>query len=214
MSNALRLESNLIPSAQRDFQEALPRIETAIRYNFRHHEWARHHRDEAFAEARAATWVAWHGLLRRGRNPEHVGIAAIVEFACRGVKNGRTVGANRNLGRGAGDLYHPRVRRITGLRVLAFEDLKNPHARSWQDWLTATDRRFGPAEEATVRIDFAAWLETLPERKRRAAELLAQGFATGEVARQLQVTPAAISQDRQWLARSWHQFHTQADAIE
>jgi hypothetical protein len=214
MSNAIRLDSNLIPNAQREFEAAMPRINAVIRYQFRHYRWSKHRLAEAYAEATAATWVAWHGLLRRGKDPQQVGVSAIVGFACRGVKNGRTVGANRALGRGAGDLYHPRIRRATGLRVLAFDDLPGDSARSWHDWLRANERRFGPADEAAIRLDFAAWLDSLPQRKRRAAELLAQGLNTGEVAAKLQVTPAAVSQDRLWLARSWHQFQAQLETID
>jgi hypothetical protein len=206
--------SHLIPQAQRNFESAIPRINDAIRYHFRRYRWSKQHQDEAFAEARAATWVAWHGLLRRGKNPIDVGIIAIVGFACRGVKNGRTVGANRSLGRGAGDIQNSKIRRTTGLRVLAFDDLADDSDRPWQDWLLATNQRVGPAEQAAIRIDFAAWLQTIPRRKRQAAELLAQGFSTGEVAEHLHVTPAAVSQDRHWLARSWQEFQAQSDDIE
>jgi hypothetical protein len=214
MSAAIRIEPRLIPIAHRRFEAALPRINAALRYHFRLNHWTRQRREEAIAEAIAATWVAWHGLLSRGKDPEIVGVAAIVEFACRAVKNGRTVGTNRNLGRNAGDLHHPRIQKATGLRVLHFDDLRHPSKRPWHDWLQADNRRSTPADRAIIRIDFADWLDTLPERKRRAAELLADGLSTGEVADQLHVTPAAISQDRRWLARSWAEFQSQLETIE
>jgi hypothetical protein len=213
MSDAARISSPITPEAHRDFHAALGRIDAAIRFDFRRLRWSADRREEAFAEARAAVWVAWHSLVRRGKDPREVGISAVVHFACRGVKNGRTAGANRSLGRGAGDLYHPRARRSTGLRVVGFDDLGGDGSRPWQDWLGA-DNRYGPAEEAAFRVDFAAWLEALPARKRRAVELLAEGLGTCEVAQRLGVTPAAVSQDRQWLARSWRGLQAQATSID
>ena len=82
---------------------------------------------------------------------------------------------------------------------------------AWKQWL-ACDNRVGPADEAAFRIDFAAWLEGLPERRRRVAELLAEGHETGVVARMLGVTPGAISQARTWLAANWRRYQAEAPA--
>ena len=109
------------------------------------------------------------------------------------------------------DVHHPRARRATGIRVVPLEELAGLPPGGWRDWL-ASDDRYGPADEAAFRVDFAAWLAGLPERRRRAAELLAEGFGTGEVALRLGVTPSAVSQAREWLSRSWQQFQAQTDA--
>ena len=195
--------------AHRAFDAALPRIDAAIRYHFRRRPRAQ--REEAIAEAVAYTWAAWHGLLRRGKDPVAVGVVAIAANACRAVKKGRSVGANRSVGRGAMDVHHPRARLATGLRVVSLEDPAGVAEGTWRDWL-ATGRRYGPADEAAFRVDFAAWLAGLPGRKRRAAELLAEGLGTGEVACRLGVTPGAVSQARGWLARSWGATQGEADA--
>src|SRR5208337_502854 len=50
---------------------------------------------------------------------------------------------------------------------------------------------------------FQDWLGRLSERRRRSAELRSQGFGTVEVARQVGLTPAAITQARAALARNW-----------
>ncbi len=72
-------------------------------------------------------------------------------------------------------------------------------------WI-AGDHRCTPAEHAAFLIDFEDWLGRLPERRRRSAELLSQGYGTGEVARRLGVTPGAISQARTELAKNWNEF--------
>ncbi|MBA3413632.1 MAG: hypothetical protein H0U10_00200 [Chloroflexia bacterium] len=204
---AATLSTATTADAHRAFDAALGRIDATIRHHFR--RWPRGHREEAFAEARAYTWAAWHGLLRRGKDPVAVGIIGIVANACRAVKNGRAVGSCRTVGRGAMDVHHPRARLATGLRVVSIEELDGAPPGAWRDWLAA-DQRYGPADEAAFRLDFATWLAGLPARKRRVAGLLAEGLGTGEVARQIGVTPAAISQAREWLSRSWGQFQGEA----
>lgn len=204
---AITPDSAAATDAHRAFDEALGRIDDAIRYSFR--RWPRRLREEAFAEARAYTWAAWSGLLARGRDPVAIGVVAIAANSCRAVKNGRSVGAERACGRGAMDALDPRALRRLGLRVFPIEEMAADPTGSWADWLGARGR-YGPADAAAFRVDFAAWLGDLPARKRRMAELLAEGLGTGEVARRLAVTPAAISQARTWLDRSWGQFQGEA----
>jgi hypothetical protein len=78
----------------------------------------------------------------------------------------------------------------------------------------ACDRRLGPADEAAFRLDFAAWLAGLPEKKRRVAELLAEGDEPGLVARLVGVSPARVSQLRAELAGSWEAFQGPASVLE
>jgi DNA-binding NarL/FixJ family response regulator len=63
-----------------------------------------------------------------------------------------------------------------------------------------------PAQQACFRVDFGRWLAQLPERRRQIAELLVEGHETGIVARQIGVTPGAVSQTRGWLESSWRNF--------
>jgi hypothetical protein len=203
--------SSAIPAdeAHLAFDAALGRIDAVLQFQFR--DWPPARRREAIDDARAYTWLAWHGLLARGKDPVAVGVAAIAVNACRAVRNGRSVGSARSVGRGAMDIHHPKARHATGLRVVSLEDLGGGSPGRWQDWLAANDR-YGPADEASFRLDFAAWLAELPPTRRRVAELLAQGLGTGEVARRLGVTSSAVSQSRDWLARSWGRFQGQDDA--
>jgi hypothetical protein len=208
MSAARDLPTLVTTAAHRSFNEVLDRIDAVIAYHFR--RWPRGRREEAMAEARAGCWVAWHGLLLRDKDPIAVGICGIAANACRAVRNGRTVGRNRAAGRTGLDIQHPKVRHSTGLRVVSLEERAERSPVAWREWL-ASERGYGPGEEAAFRIDFAAWLDDLPERKRRVGELLAGGLRACDVAIELGVTAGAISQTREWLARSWGQFQGVGD---
>ena len=196
-------------AAQEKFTATLKAVEDAARYAFRRRR--RQDREEALAEARAAAWSAWAGLLRRGKDPVEVGVTGIANNAVRNVRQGRRIG-NRNCGRGAMDIQHPRVRRDLGLRVVAFEELAGPRVGSWRDWL-AEDNRVTPADEAIFHLDYQAWLAGLAEPKRRVAELLAEGHEPGLVARVLGVSPPRVTQLRHELEASWRAFQGGATPV-
>jgi hypothetical protein len=204
--SAAALPAPLLTEARRRFEATLPAMDRVFTYQFRKFPPAR--RADAVAEARAATWAAWHGLLRRGRDPVAVGPTGIATRSCLPVKMGR-----RLAGGGRLDLLDYRARRRTGVEVLRLDRRAGsaPTPEGWRGWL-AEDNRVSPADEACFRIDFRAWLERLPARKRRVALLLAEGNTTGEVARAVGVTPGAVSQARAWLAASWGAFQAQAAA--
>ncbi len=195
--------------AHAQFEAALPAITSTARYAFRRRRYQ--DRAEAVAEAQACAWKAWRGLVERGKDPIEVGVSGIAGYAVRHVLNGRRIG-NRGGGRGGMDVYHFKAQAACGFKVVGLHrDAEREPGRgsdAWKQWL-ACDNRVGPADEAAFRIDFEAWLESLPERRRRVAELLAEGHETGVVAGMLRVTPGAISQARTWLAESWRRY--QAD---
>jgi hypothetical protein len=195
----------------RSFEAALPTINRVARYCFRHHK--PQDREEALAETHACAWKAWRGLLQRGKDPVAVGVSGIAGYAVRHTLNGRRVG-NRHCGRSARDVYHPRVQEACGFRLVSLDREIDPvlSEDAWKEWL-CEDNRCSPADEAVFRVDFAAWLASLPERKRQIAEWLSEGHETGLVARWLGVTPAAVSQTRTWLAGSWRKFQAQAAAL-
>jgi hypothetical protein len=188
--------------AKEQFIVHLSAVEDAARYAFR--RMRRQDPEEALAAACGAAWSAWAGLLRRGKDPVEVGVHAIARHAIKYVKSGRKLG-NPTCGRGARDVWHPRVRRALGLRVVSFEVLAGPSPGSWRDWLVA-DHRVTPADLACSRLDFAAWLAGLPVRKRRVAELLAEGHEGVVVARLVGIAQSRVSQLRTELAESWKAF--------
>jgi hypothetical protein len=195
--------------AQQQFAATLAAVDNAAKYAFR--RMRRQDREEALAEARAAAWSAWAGLVRKGKDPVKVGVTGIANNAVRNVRQGRRIG-NTTCGRGAMDVQHPRVRRALGLRVASFEEVAGPPPGTWQDWLVA-DRRIGPADLACFRLDFAAWLGGMPEKKRQVAELLAEGHEAGLVARIAGVSPARVSQLRHELESNWGVFQGGATPV-
>jgi hypothetical protein len=195
--------------AQQQFIAHLPAVDNAARYAFRRRR--RQDREEALAEARAAAWSAWHGLIRKGKDPVEVGVTGIANNAIRNIRQGRRIG-NRTCGRGAMDVQHPRVRRDLGLRVVSFAELAGPQVGSWRDWL-AEDNRVSPADQAIFHLDYQAWLGGLPERKRRVAELLAVGHEGLVVARLVGIAQSRVSQLRGELAGSWEAFQAGATPV-
>ncbi len=202
-----------LTTAHAQFEAALPTITSTARYAFRRRRYQ--DRAEAVAEAQACAWKAWRGLVNRGKDPVAVGVSGIAGYAVRHVLNGRRIG-HRGCGRGGMDVYHFKAQAACGFKVVGLDrDGEREPGRgsdAWKQWL-ACDNRVGPADEAAFRIDFEAWLESLPERRRRVAELLAEGHETGVVARMLKVTPGAISQARTWLAASWRQFQGEVATV-
>ena len=173
------LSTTTLASARRQFEDALPQIERVLRYHF--HHLPRGVRDEAIGDARAAAWHAWHGIVRRGKDPLTVGPTGIAANACRYTQAGRRLGCGSS-GRGTMDVYNPRAQRRLGLKLISLDRQIEMSGRAqsdaWREWLVE-DHRVSPADEACFRLDFVAWLEGLPRRKREMAELLAEGHETG-----------------------------------
>ena len=79
-------------AAQEQFTATLSAVEDAVKFAFRRRLRPQEY-EEALAEARAAAWSAWHGLVKRGKDPVAVGVHGIATNAIRYVRNGRKLGA-------------------------------------------------------------------------------------------------------------------------
>ena len=78
-------------------------------------------------------------------------------------------------------------------------------AEEWRE-IVIEDRRAGPAEIAATRLDFAAWLRSLPAKLRKIAKVLATGETTTTVAKKFGVSAGRISQIRKELYLMWNRF--------
>jgi hypothetical protein len=201
-----------LASVHQQFEAALPVIRQSARYALRRR---RHDRDDLIAEIIACSWKAWRGLVERGKNPMVVGVTGIASWAVRHALKGRRI-ANRGGGRGRMDVFHRRAQAIGCYRIQSYDSRPASPTGSeiacWKESLAA-DRRITPADAACFVLDFQDWLSRLPARRRRTAELLSQGYGTLEVARSIGVTPAAVSQARSWLARSWREFQGETETV-
>jgi hypothetical protein len=198
--------------AQEQFVAELPRIDRVLRFRFRRRPGPR--RAEAVADARAAAWHAWVGLVRRGRDPRAVGPTGIAANAARCALRGRQLGCGAG-GRAAQDVLHPGAPRRYRYSVVSLDRPEGGGPDATAAWRAAlaVDRRASPADVACLRIDLGAWLDGLPRRQRWLAERLAAGDRVGELAGRLGVTPGAVSQTRARLAASWARFQAQAAAL-
>jgi hypothetical protein len=135
-------------------------------------------------------------LVERGK--ESIAYATpLARFAIRQVCAGRRVGTKLN----QGDVMSPANRCVVVESLVRFDQ----RDAEWKEALVE-DRRAGPAEVAASRIDMAAWFRSLARKKRRIAQILAKGEATGKVARMFGLTAGRISQLRQELQKSWEEF--------
>jgi DNA-directed RNA polymerase specialized sigma24 family protein len=199
--------------AQQQFTATLSAIDNAARFAFRR-RMRRQDYEEALAEARAAAWSAWHGLIRKGKDPLAIGVTGIANNAIRYVRNGRRIG-NTSCGPGAMDVFR-KAQKARDFKVVSLDSndqiIRGWLVGTWKEWL-ARDHRVGPADTAAFRVDFAVWLTRLPGRKRQIAELLTEGHEPGLVACIVGVSPARVSQLRHELESSWRAFQSGATPV-
>jgi hypothetical protein len=192
--------------AQQQFTAHLPAVDNAALFAFRRRR--RQDREEAVAEARACAWKAWRGLVERGKDPVAVGVSGIAGYAVRHVLNGRRIG-NRGGGRGGMDVFNFKAQAACRFKVVSLDSndqfIPGSLVGTWKEWL-ACDHRVGPADAAAFRVDFSAWLAGLSERKRRVAELLAEGHEGVVVARLVGIAQSRVTQLRHELEANWESF--------
>ena len=127
--------------------------------------------------------------------------AVLARFGVARVRDRRQVATRQN----SNDVLSPYAQRRKAFHVARLDHFDRDEA-GWKEVLVE-DHRTPVPDQAAFRIDFPAWLETQPLRKRRIAEALAAGHSAGEVARDLALSPARVSQLRRELGRSWQRFH-------
>lgn len=121
------------------------------------------------------------------------------------VKDGRKVGGHLNVH----DVSSDYAQREKGFSVERLDQWD----RNEESWLEVfvEDRRSGPAAVATMKMDFTAWLKSLPFRVRRIAKILATGEKTSIAAKKFDLSAGRISQLRKELAQAWKKFHGESD---
>ena len=124
----------------------------------------------------------------------------LARYGIRQVRDHRKGGCRLNI-RDVSSEYAQQRKGFKVARLDRFDKEEN----GWLEVLVE-DRRSGPAEIAASRMDFAAWLLSLSNDRRKIAVALGSGETTGEAAKRLDVTPSRISQVRRELQQSWEDF--------
>jgi hypothetical protein len=179
------------------FLAILPRIRRRAAYYLR--RLPSEDRADAVEEVVASAFVSYVRLIERGK-VDLAYAGPLARYGARQYLSGRRVGSRMN-GHDVTSAYCRQKKGVSVERLDLFDDPND----EWQE-LVVEDRHSGPADVASTRIDFRAWLESLPERTRCVAETLATGEATSNVARLFDCSASRISQLRRELYHAWLAF--------
>ncbi len=192
-----RHASKSLPDWHAGFLGLLPAIVKHVRFAFRH--LGPEARAEAQQNCIANAMVAYVRLYELGRTalayPSVLGRYAISQ-----TKDFRIVGGHLAIK----DVLSPycQVRKNVLVERL---DKYDKAEDNWQEILVE-DHHAGPFDIVRTKLDFAAWLRSLPIKSRRIAKMLANGERTADVARRFGLSNGRVSQVRGELRVSWHRF--------
>jgi hypothetical protein len=193
------------PDWHNRFLDMLPTIRRYARGAFR--DLPPSKRDEAVDDVVVDTFVAFCRLVNQGR--ESLAYPTVLaRYGVAHVRYGRTVGVKLN-SQDVLSRYAQLRRAIEVERLDEFDEATG----DWRE-VAVEDRRTCPAEIATFRIDFAAWLRTLPTRHSRMAHRLATGETTSRVAKLFRMSAARVSQIRRELQAAWLAFQSEAVPVQ
>jgi hypothetical protein len=185
------------PAWHAAFEAMIPIIETHAKIVFRHLNSDA--RDEAIQETICNACQAYARLVELGKTSVAYP-RALAQFGVAQTREGRKVGNSLNICDVSSD-YCQQRKNI----VLERLDRYDSKEEAWADILVE-DKHAGPAQTAAVRIDFAAWLKTLPRQLRKIAKFLSRGETTLAASNQFHLSPGRISQIRRQLFEAWQTF--------
>ncbi len=181
-------------SPHRDFLLILPIVERRAQFAFRCLPSV--DREEAIAEAVAAAFVSFVSLKARGRFPAAFPVI-LAAFAVLHVRNGRHVGGSCR----SGEVTSFAAQRRHGFRL----HLVAPALPDWDEHFL-DDSATPVLDQVRFKLDWQAFLKSLPRRHRRMLRSLAQGHPANQVAEAFHVSPSRITQLRQQWQRQWLAF--------
>ena len=175
------------------FLAMLPAIRRQLKMAFRHLDPEA--RAEAVQEGMCNAMLAYLRLHERGEVKKAYP-TPLAQYAARQLRDGRKVGGKLNI-KDVSSRYCQRLKHVILERLDKWDK-----EEGWLE-IVVEDKHATPADVARVRLDFAAWLKTLPRRDRKVALDLATGNRTGDVARKYELSDGRISQLRKELHLSW-----------
>jgi DNA-directed RNA polymerase specialized sigma24 family protein len=182
------------------FLTILPCVERHARFAFRAMRDA-HRVEDCIQETLALCWVWACQLWEKGKDARQFP-TTLALFATRHVKHGRRLGGGKRLTK---DALSPLAQASRGFLTKALPSIEAETGSPWQAALQ-DNTQSPPHEQAAFRIDFPAFLATLPDRKRTIAENMMMGETTQELSRRHRLSPGRISQLRRHLLKDWRAF--------
>jgi hypothetical protein len=183
----------------------LPAVEAVARVRFR--SLPAVEREESMAEAVATAMLFFVRLIERGKTPSAFA-GRLAQVSVYRVMAGRLASCPDN----SGDVLSRYARRRRGFTVERLPESAEAES-DWEQVLVETGR-CTPADIAISRIDFSAWLDGMPRRRRAIAEALGAGYRTDEVAEKFHLSSGRISQLRREFEDSWRAYQQQADECQ
>ena len=179
------------------FLTMLPKIVNHARIAFRY--LRPEARGEAVQEVVCNALKAFHRLVQLKK----VSLAypsVLARFGVKQVKDHRKVGGHLNIN----DVMSGYCQVNKGVRVARIDQ----YDETEDEWtqLVVEDKTAGPFDIVRTKLDFDAWLHSLPCRHRRLAQFLSLGNRTSQAARKFKVSEGRVSQIRKELAESWREF--------
>ena len=175
------------------FLAMLPAIRRQLKIAFRNLDPEA--RAEAVQEGVCNAMLAYLRLHERGE-VEKAYPTPLAQYAARQIRDGRKVGGKLNV-KDVSSSYSQRLKYVILERLDRWDK-----EEGWME-VVVEDRNATPADVARLRLDFTAWLKTLPRRDRKVALDLARGNRTSDVARKYELSDGRISQLRKELHLSW-----------
>ncbi len=194
-----------LSDAQDRFVAMMPEIEPRAEVAFRHLDPEA--REEAVAEAMA---LCWRNYLHCAAVGKPVAPASLAHYAAVSVRSGRTC-----CGESSTDVLAPRTRLLGRATVESLDAASIRGSGSdrdgwWDRSDTLEDRRLleRPFERVRIRHDYGKFLSlpSVTDQERRVFDLLALGYRTGEIARDLHVSAPRACQIKQAMGRKLRQF--------
>jgi hypothetical protein len=199
-------QNAVMPALQAAFIPLQAKVEQHARIAFRDIR-CQDTREDAIAEAVAIAWSWFRRLTQRGKNPTQFS-GRLARFACSHVLSGRRLCGQDS----TSDVLSPIAQRRRGFAVVSLRQHSTLQGSELDEALQHNTQSEVP-EQVSFRIDFPRWRGKHSSRNRRVIDALMRGERSGDVARQVGVSPARVSQIRRELHDDWQTFHDESPAV-
>ena len=181
------------PAWHAGFLALLPRIRACARFAFR--DLDAEARQEAVQGVITGAMAAYVRLVQLGKADIAYAVP-LAMYAIRQHRSGRRLGLRMNIHDVSAE-YAQQAKNVRLERLDGYDSTEN----QWQEILVE-DRHAGPFDIVRTKLDFTAWLRSLPIKLRRIARTLANGERTRDVAVKFGLSQGRISQIRSELLDS------------